>query len=272
MRHIGTVIAAAVVGPAVWILLAIGQPRSAAAFQAARDGGIAVDDVVRPLLLLVAGGLVLGLLAMLRFSPLGAVLVGAGYLASYLGPVFSPGLLDLVDRKPSLAGHQIDLAAPVRSGTTLVLGALLLVGVVSAQRWRRWPRPVPEEPAAIEPDEIIPAELPADRPLGADGLDLPRRDRGADRLSGGPLGADGPDLARHDRGAERLPGGPFDGEGPDPSRPARGAEPVAERRATTLADAEPATEQWPAGTRRGDPSSRGEPGSARRRFDQTHRS
>lgn len=174
MRHIGTLIAALVVGPLAWFLLAIGQDRSAQVFANAQDGSaLHTNDFVRPVLLLAAAGIVLGLIATLRFSPLGAVLTGIVYAATYLGLLINPTwVLKLVDHKLALAGHQADLATPVRTGTTLLLGSLLLVGVASFHRWRRWPRPDDDAPAAVVPDQFISPVSKQDRPLGAEGLGL----------------------------------------------------------------------------------------------------
>ncbi|MEV0807810.1 hypothetical protein [Micromonospora sp. NPDC050200] len=165
-------IAAVIVGPLAWILFALGQDRSARAFANAQDGA-ALDssDFVRPVLVLAAGGILLGLIATLRFSPLGAALTGSVYSASYLGLLISPtSLMRLLDHKLTLNGHQVDLAAPVRTGTTLLVGSLVLVGVVSVRRWQRWPQPAAD--AALLPDEVIPPVTGRDRPLGVDGLGL----------------------------------------------------------------------------------------------------
>ncbi|MEO3743754.1 hypothetical protein [Plantactinospora sp. B5E13] len=173
MRHIGTVIGAAVVSPLAWLLLAIGQDRSAREFTNAQDSGLAVDTdlLLLPVLTLAAAGIVLGLIATLRFSPLGAALTGVAYVATDVGALVNPTLLNVIDHKLSLNGHPVDLAAPVRSGTALVLGALLLVGVASVHRWRRWPRPAGE--GAESPPELVePTGPDQDRPLGADGLGL----------------------------------------------------------------------------------------------------
>ncbi|MCW3838727.1 hypothetical protein ONA70_01265 [Micromonospora yasonensis] len=174
MRHIGTVIAAAVVGPLAWILFALGQDRSARAFADAQDSGVlASGDFVRPALVLAAGGILLGLIATLRLSPLGATLAGLAYVASYLGLLVSPtAVMGLLDHKLTVSGHQVDLAAPLRTGTALLVGSLLLVGVVSVRRWQRWPKPEADDPASLVPDEILsPAARPG-RPLGVDGLGL----------------------------------------------------------------------------------------------------
>ncbi|MGR6317270.1 hypothetical protein Q2K19_06620 [Micromonospora soli] len=174
MRHFGTVIAAAIVGPLAWILFALGQDRSEQAFAAAQKGG-ALDngDFVRPALVLAGAGIVLGLIATLRFSPLGAALTGLVYSASYLGLLVSPTtVMRLLDHKLTVSGHQVDLAAPLRTGTTLLVGSLLLVGVVSVRRWQRWPQPAADASAALQPDDIIPPATRPDRPLGVDGLGL----------------------------------------------------------------------------------------------------
>ncbi|MFJ8577015.1 hypothetical protein [Micromonospora sp. NPDC093277] len=173
MRHIGTVIAAAIVGPLAWVLLALGQDRSTRAFADAQDGSVLHSgDFVRPALVLAAAGILLGLIATLRLSPLGATLAGLFYSASYLGLLVSPtSQMKLLNHKPTLAGHQVDLAAPVRSGTTLLLGSLLLVAVVSVRRWQRWPQPGADDSSVLVPDEII-STTTQDRPLGVDGLGL----------------------------------------------------------------------------------------------------
>ncbi|MCW3815397.1 hypothetical protein ONA91_13120 [Micromonospora sp. DR5-3] len=167
-------IAAAIVGPLAWVLFALGQDRSAQAFADAQNGG-ALDsgDLVRPALVLAAAGILLGLIATLRISPLGATLAGLFYSASYLGLLVSPtAMMSLLDHKLTLAGREVDLAVPLRTGTALVVGSLLLVAVVSVRRWQRWPQPAADAPAALQPDEIISSTTQQDRPLGVDGLGL----------------------------------------------------------------------------------------------------
>ena len=173
MRHLKTLIAAIVVGPSAWLLLALGQARSTAAFGTAQDTGtFNVGQYVQTALLLAGAGVLLGLIATLRLSPLGAVLTGAGYAGSYLAMAARPSwLINLLGHKLSVAGQKIDLATPVRSGTTMLLGAALLVAVVSVQRWRRWPRPVDEaEDQDGAERTAAPVSLAQDRPLGAEGL------------------------------------------------------------------------------------------------------
>ena len=175
MRHFGTLIAAIVIGPLAWILLAIGQGRSVQAFTTAQSSG-AFDtrDFVGTTLLLAAAGILLGLIATLRFSPLGAVLTGLVYAGSYLAMATRPTwLLRLLGQKVTVAGQHADLATPVRTGTTLLVGAAMLIAVLSVQRWRRWPRPAADAPDTEAPEsDSSPAALAQDRPLGAEGLGL----------------------------------------------------------------------------------------------------
>ncbi|GAA4684238.1 hypothetical protein Prum_064970 [Phytohabitans rumicis] len=157
-------IAALVIAPLAWLLLAFGQERSIRALSPEGTG-----DLVRPAVCLAAAGLLLGLLATLRFSPLGAFVAGLAYAGSYLAAVANPdGVLDAFPSSVTIAGRDADPTTPLRTGTALLLGALLLLGVVSVGRWRQWP-------ARQDADADPPAsELPlrADRPLGVDGLGL----------------------------------------------------------------------------------------------------
>ena len=170
MRHLGTLIAAVVIGPSAWILLAFGQDRSAQAFAHAQNTALHTGDFVRPVEYLAAAGLLLGLLATLRVSPLGSVLTGLGFALSYVLLLVSPkGLMGLFNHDFSVAGRHFDPAIPIRTGTTLVLGVLMLVAALSFGRWRRSPRP------DSEPFEEF---YDRDRPVGADGLGLAPPSRG----------------------------------------------------------------------------------------------
>jgi hypothetical protein len=165
MRHIRTLIAAIVIAPLAWVLLALGQERSADAFAGTSHGSaLHAGDFVRPLLLLAVAGLLLGVLGTLRFSPLGAMVIGIVYASSSVMLLVAPSrVMDMFSDDVWVAGRHLDLAAPIRTGTTTVLGVLLLIGAISVQRWRSWPRPADSAP------EHAPA---LDRPVGLDGLDL----------------------------------------------------------------------------------------------------
>lgn len=143
MRHLGTLIAAIVLAPAAWLLIAFGQSQSVTAFTKAESSGAwPAGDFLLPLLLLAGAGLVLGLLTSLRISPLGAVVAGLVFVAGYVAVLFDGKDVNrLLNYSITIANHKADLRTPIASGATLILGALLLVGVVSVGRWRRWPAP-----------------------------------------------------------------------------------------------------------------------------------
>jgi hypothetical protein len=157
MWHIATLIAAIVVGPSAWILLAFGQDRSADVFaEASRSGTFRTEDFVGPLLLLVGAGLLLGILVTLRFSPLGATVIGIAYTSSYTLLLIAPkGTLDLLSSHLSVGNRHADLTTPIRTGTTVVLGLLLLAAALNIGRRRRGPTPATAYEAARD-DRGIP--------------------------------------------------------------------------------------------------------------------
>jgi hypothetical protein len=171
MRHTATLIAAIVIAPLAWILIAFGQDRSAQAFANAQsNGGFHAGDFVRPLLFLAAAGILIGLIATLRVSPVGAVLTGVVYAGSYALLLVTPKrLVNLLPHHLSVAGRSADLTTPLRTGTTLLLGAAMLVAVTSAGRWRRWPARTEAEAGSPASDPLAPLE-PKTRVVGADGL------------------------------------------------------------------------------------------------------
>lgn len=172
MRHLATLIAAIVIAPLAWILIAFGQDRSAAAFTAQHAGGLHGADFVRPLQYLAAAGLLLGLIATLRFSPLGALATGVVYTSSFALLLVAPNnVMDLFRHTLSVAGHQADPATPIRTGTTPLLGVLLMVAALSVGRWRRWPRSSGWSSGAAAGE---------DRPVGIDGLGLTAPSRAAE--------------------------------------------------------------------------------------------
>jgi hypothetical protein len=68
--------------------------------------------------------------------------IGIVYTSSYTLLLIAPkGALELLTNDLSVAGRHADLTTPIRTGTTVVLGLLLLVAGLSIGRWRRWPKP-----------------------------------------------------------------------------------------------------------------------------------
>jgi len=139
MRHIAALITAIVVGPSAWILLAFGQDRSAEVFaDAGLSGTLRTEDFVGPLLLLAGAGLLLGVIVTVRFSPLGATVIGIAYTSSYTLLLIAPkGTLDLLSSHLSVGNRHADLATPIRTGSAVVLGLLLLAAALNVGRWRR---------------------------------------------------------------------------------------------------------------------------------------
>lgn len=168
MRHYGTLIAAVVISPLAWILLAFGQDRSTHVFANAHgNGSLTRGEFGWPLVMLLGAGLLLGLIGTLRFSPLGATFAGIVYMGSYALLLINPkALMDFAGHQLYISGHGADMSAPIRSGTSMALGAALLVSVISVSRWRRWPR------EGFETTSSNSALLPDYNPLGT----LPERD------------------------------------------------------------------------------------------------
>jgi hypothetical protein len=141
MRHFGTVIAALVIAPVAWLLLSFGQAESLKNAEGRPDTAVvSAHGFLQPLLFLAAAGILLGIIATLRFSPLGAVLAGAAYLGLYALLLADPHrVLDALPKNVSIAGLHADATTPLRTGTAALVGAMMLVAVVSTKRWRRWP-------------------------------------------------------------------------------------------------------------------------------------
>jgi hypothetical protein len=151
MRHLWTLIAAIVIAPAAWLLIAFGQTQSGVAFaKATQSGTWTASDFVWPLVFLAGAGILLGLIGTLRFSPLGAVLTGLFYVASFVAVlVDGKDAYKLFNYKITILKHDALITTPIATGTTLVLGSLLLVAVASMSRWRA---------AAAVPVEAAPGE------------------------------------------------------------------------------------------------------------------
>lgn len=159
MRHLAALLVAVLVAPSSWLLLAFGQDRSARAFTDAQAGGaFHTTDLVRPVACLAGAGLLIGLLAMLRFSPLPLTVTGVGYTAVFLALLVAPTwVLGLFPHSVTVATRAADPTTPLRTGTALMLGvSMLLIATISAGRRRRRPPGTVEEPAE-EPEQTTAA-------------------------------------------------------------------------------------------------------------------
>lgn len=148
MRHLGSLIAGIIAAPLCWLLLAFGQVSSTTAFaNEANNGTLHSNDFIRPLIYLAVAGIIIGLVATLRISPVGPLVAGVAYAGSYVALLIAPQrVFDTFSYTIKISSERADLTQPLTTGAALVIGAALLVAVFSASRWRRWPRP--EQPAA----------------------------------------------------------------------------------------------------------------------------
>jgi hypothetical protein len=152
MRHVLSLVMGVVIAPLAWVAIAVGQ----GATQEGVPHGLLVSGLV-----LVGVGLVAGLLASLRTSPLGAVLASVVFLgASAFMYLDHDRGMDVFTTHWKVKDYPIDLASPLTTGVLAFAGGLMLMSVFSAARWRgRKPE------ADIEPDNVwtpIPAAEPAD--------------------------------------------------------------------------------------------------------------
>src|SRR5262249_13201208 len=126
MRHLGSLLAGILIAPVAWLLIALGQQKSTRTVSSWLDGGVYdTVDLIVPAAYLVAAGVLIGLVATLRISPVGAVIAGAAYVAIYVAVFISPlSTLDAIPDKLTGLGLTIDLRVPVVNGTLAVVGAL----------------------------------------------------------------------------------------------------------------------------------------------------
>jgi hypothetical protein len=136
MRHLGSLIAGVVIGIVAWILIGFAQ---------AKIGADAVTGIGRhawghyftALVLMAIAGLIIGLIASTRVSPIGPFVAGAGFVLLQLAYVTWPHFLDWLPN--SVLGQHDIWTRPASSGVFALLGVVMLVGVLSVRRWQRWP-------------------------------------------------------------------------------------------------------------------------------------
>lgn len=117
-----------VIAPLVWVAIAVGQ----GATQEGVPNGLLVSGLV-----LVGVGLVAGLLASLRTSPVGAMFTSIVYLgASAFMYLDNSRGMDLFTTNWKIREYPIDLASPLTTGVLAFAGGLMLMSVFSAARWR----------------------------------------------------------------------------------------------------------------------------------------
>ncbi|NUR70279.1 MAG: hypothetical protein HOU81_05630 [Hamadaea sp.] len=148
MRHLWSLIAGVVIAPLVWAVVAFGQTVMGEVYTAGAPTGYS-SKVLLGAGLLVGAGLIAGLIASLRVSPVGPLLVALLYLGSSALLIFAPKTgADVFDRvQKDVLGHDVMTITPLKSGVIPVLGGVLLIAVFSASRWRVWPGTVAADSA-----------------------------------------------------------------------------------------------------------------------------
>jgi hypothetical protein len=179
MRHLGSLLAGLVIGPIAWLLIALGAPRSQEIFARwATEDTVNPRDLLVPAALFAGAGILIGLVGMLRWSPLGPLVAGAMYLGAYVALFFLPSQRLTALPRWRVAGAVIDPVAPLASGALPVLGVALVMAVFSVKRWRRWP--------------AVSAPPPAPAPIGRPDMPLDSADTFALPGGGEPVGVGGP--------------------------------------------------------------------------------
>ncbi|MEU6206912.1 hypothetical protein ABZ814_25370 [Micromonospora musae] len=160
MRHLWSFLAGLVVAPVTWVLVTLGQDGSSGTIgRWVEIGKFNTANLIEPAVYLAAGGILLGLLGTLRFSPVGPLLAGLLLVVPYIGMFAAP--YEVRDRIPDgwkVLGDPLPLQVPVENGTLFLIGTMLIMAAFSLQRWRRWPAPA-NEPAPAEPEKSTESDV-----------------------------------------------------------------------------------------------------------------
>jgi hypothetical protein len=142
MRHLWSLLAGLVAAPAIWLLVAAGQNESSETVARwVKNDTYNWANLISPTVYLAAGAVVLGLIAVLRVSPMGPIVAGLLLVAPYAGMYLSPfKVRDAVPDRLSLFGNKVPMDVALDNGTIFLIGATLLLATFSAQRWRSWPQ------------------------------------------------------------------------------------------------------------------------------------
>ncbi|MGH3648544.1 MAG: hypothetical protein ACRDTM_15385, partial [Micromonosporaceae bacterium] len=143
MRHVLSGLAGFFVAPLALVLYGIGSYQSRLAMMQTFSG----LDAAPWLLLVLAAGVLIGLVAMLRTSPVGPLVAGGFYLLLLLINILSPRLMFQAlhfvfggaSRGSFWGRMSFAIQDPIYSGAVGFVGAALVVAAFSAQRWRTWP-------------------------------------------------------------------------------------------------------------------------------------
>nr|WP_203707458.1 hypothetical protein [Asanoa iriomotensis] len=178
--------------PVVWILLALGQDGSASTIGTwAETSAFNTARLIGPAVYLAAAGIGLGVLATLRWSPLGPVVAGLLLMAPYVGMFIAPlRVRSAVPGGWRLFGDPLPLRLVLDNGTLFFLGLLLLMAAFSVQRWRRWPVPAPVSSGVADTNPDLFGGFPTDPDTKPPSLAYPPADVPAPRAE--PFGGGAP--------------------------------------------------------------------------------
>jgi len=160
VRHLGSLIVAAVFAPSVLILAGRGLRWFTEATTADHTDELALLFALAALGL---AGILYALLTLPRFSPLGPMLAGGAYLGVGLWALADPRHL-LATVPGELAGLD-DSAVTTTSAVSLLLAAPLLATGLSARRWRGERAEVTGAPPVVPAGPPPPVARPARRPV-----------------------------------------------------------------------------------------------------------
>lgn len=190
MRHLWSLLLGLVAAPLVWVLVATGQDGSSRTV----GNWVKTDtfnwaNLIEPAVYLAAAGFLLGLVGMLRISPLGPLVAGLLLVTPYVAMFRAPfGVRDAVPDGWRLFGDPVPLDQPLDNGTLFLIGSMLLMATFSAQRWRRWPA-APDSSLPPGGDQPFDWSTPATHdssPLSLGYPDLPSRTDTLPQQAGSP--------------------------------------------------------------------------------------
>jgi len=134
VRHLLSLLLGLLIAPAVWVAAGLGQAK----LIEVTDTGLTLRGATAPLAVLAGAGLVFGIIATTRVSPVGPLVAGlliVGVQVAYLAR--PERITDFMPKE--FLGAEAALTLPATTGLGAVLGVGLMVALFSLGRWRTWP-------------------------------------------------------------------------------------------------------------------------------------
>jgi hypothetical protein len=146
MRHLGSLVLALLLAPAIWVLTGVGVSKFAEARSDSTGFGI---DLAVGLGAIVGAGICYALLILPRLSPLGPVLAGLGLLGLVVWRV-----ADLTQFNRYVPADFLNVTMALRNpadGYAALLALPLIGTLFSGRRWRRYEHPPVEYATTMAP-------------------------------------------------------------------------------------------------------------------------